>query len=229
MKYLVFVILTILFTSGAALAQDDSHETQFWNETQVIFPVIKKNDGSGATTEKLSFFINGNLRANKGLGRFIDKRAGFGFIYVHNKYVSVTPSYIYIAQKPLSRVNTFESRFRLAVNLENKWKKFSIDDRNLIEYRLRNSASDSVRYRNRLKAVVPVKKHEDEIVAPYASNEVFYDFQAKEISRNELTLGVTRKLNPNVSADFFYTWQANKSGSPGHSNIFGINVKIKVN
>jgi hypothetical protein len=228
MKYPAFVLLILLLTSGSAFSQDDSLDTQFWNETQVIFPVIKKKDESGKATEKLSFFINGNLRANQGLARFIDQRAGFGFIYRHNKYVSITPSYIYIAQKPLSRVNTYESRLRFAVNLENKWKTFSIDDRNLIEYRIRNSATDSVRYRNRLKFAYPIIRGDKEVIAPYASNEVFYDFQAKELSRNELSLGVTRKLNLNVSADFFYIWQANRSGSLKHANIFGINVKIKI-
>lgn len=228
MKYVILVLLTLSLTAGSALSQDGSLDTQFWNETQVTFPVIKKTDDSGKVTEKLSFFINGNLRSNQGLGRFIDQRAGFGFIYKHNKHVSFTPSYIYIAQKPLPHRTIYESRLRFAINLENRWKKFSLDDRNLIEYRFRNNAADNVRYRNRLKFVYPVKKNDKEVLAPYVSNEVFYDFQAKEVSRNELSFGVTRKLNPNVSADFFYIWQANRSNLLPYVNVFGINIKIRI-
>jgi hypothetical protein len=229
MKYLVIVLFTLLLTSGTAFSQDDSLDTQFWNETQVTIPVIKKDDGSGRKIEKLSFFMNGVLRSNRNFGRFVDRRAGFGFIYRHNRTVSFTPSYIYIAQKPLRQLTVYESRLRLAVNLEKTWKKFAIDDRNLIEYRFRNYAADSVRYRNRFKFVYPVRKNSKEVLAPYASNEIFYDFQAKTFSRNELSLGVTRKLNPNVSADVFYLWQTNRSNLLKNVNIFGVNIKIKTN
>lgn len=228
MKHFALVLIAIFLTAGTALSQDGSLDTQFWNETQVTIPVIKKADDSGKVTEKLSFFINGNLRTNQNMGRFIDQRAGFGFVYKHSKYVSFTPSYIYIAQKPLSGLKVYESRLRFAVNLENRWKNFSLDDRNLIEYRFRNNAADNVRYRNRLKFVYPIRKNDKEILAPFASNEAFYDFQAKAISRNELSLGVTRKLNPNVSADFFYLWQVNRSSLLRHANVFGVNIKIKI-
>jgi hypothetical protein len=225
---LLFFSLFLCSLPGLAQTTPDNNDIQFWNETQVIFPVIKKKDDAGKTTEKLSFFINGNLRIGQNIRHFADERVGFGFIYRQNKYLTFTPSYIYIAQQPVAHRSLFESRLRFAVGLENRWKKFSVDDRNLVEYRFRNNSADSVRYRNKLRFVYPVKKDDKELFAPFAANEVFYDFRAKAFSRNELSFGITRRLNPNISADFFYLWQVNKTGSPRKLNVIGVNLKIKI-
>jgi hypothetical protein len=224
----LFISLVLCALPGFAQTAADNNDIQFWNETQVIFPVIKKKDLSGKATEKLSFFLNGNLRFGQNIRHFADERIGFGFIYRQNKYLTFTPSYIYIAQQPAPGRRAFESRLRFAVGLENRWKKFAVDDRNLVEYRFRNNTADSVRYRNKLRFVYPVKKEKKELFAPFAANEIYYDFRAKAFSRNELSLGVTRKFNPNVSADFFYLWQVNKTGSPRKLNVIGVNLKIKI-
>lgn len=228
-KLFPLLLLFFLCIMPGLAQSSDNNDIQFWNETQITFPLIKKDDGSGKKTEKLSFFINGNLRFGKNISKFVDERIGFGFNYRINKHVTLTPSYLYIAQQPpLGDDRAFENRFRFAVGLEKSWKKFSIDDRNLIEYRSRNSTADTVRYRNRLRFVRPIMKDDKEIVAPFVSNEIFYDFRAKAFSRNELSFGVTRKLSSHTSADFFYLWQANRSGSPGRVSAFGVNFKIKI-
>jgi hypothetical protein len=226
----LFLLLILLFLcSLPGLSQvSDINDVQFWNETQVIFPVIKKKDNAGKTTEKLSFFLNGNLRIGQNIRHFADERIGFGFTYRQNKYLTFTPSYIYIAQQPVAHRSLFESRLRFAVGIENHWKKFAVDDRNLVEYRFRNNSADSVRYRNRLRFVYPVKKDGKEIFAPFAVNELYYDFRAKAFSRNEISLGVTRKLTPNISTDLFYLWQVNKTSIPRKLNVIGVNLKIKI-
>lgn len=230
MTKLLHLLILIFICSLPGLAQTapDNNDIQFWNETQVIFPVVKKKDASGKTIEKLSFFLNGNLRIGQNIRHFSDERIGFGFTYRQNKNLTFTPSYIYIAQQPAPGRRAFESRLRFAIGLENRWKKFSVEDRNLVEYRFRNNTADSVRYRNKFKFAYPVKKADKELFSPFAANELYYDFRAKAFSRNELSLGITRKFTPNVSADLFYLWQVNKTGSPRKLNVVGINLKIKV-
>lgn len=227
MKVLVPVFFTLLLCLAPAFAQApavDTTDNQVWNETQIILPLVRKNEG----TEKLSFFVNGNLRFGRDVRHLIDERVGFGFIYKHNKYISITPSYIYIAQQPAPGQKLYESRLRFAVGLENHWKKFSVDDRNLVEYRFRHRLADSVRYRNKLRFLVPVKRNDKEIFAPYVADEVFYDFRAKGFTRNEISFGMIRKLTPKVSADLFYTRQIDLSVAARNVNIFGINLKIKI-
>ena len=231
MKKLFLLLFIIFYCLAAAFSQTsetDDLDYQFWNETQLIFPLVKTVDDSGETTDKLSLLASGNLRFGRNASRLTDKRIGFGFDYKLNKYVSLTPSYIYIAQQSAADAKEYESRLRFAVNLEKGWKKFSVDDRNLVEYRFRNNRSDSVRYRNRLRFRFPVKKADKELFAPFAANEIFYDFRMKTFSRNEFSVGASRKLNSNVTADFFYLLQTNRSGSPKQVNVFGINFKIKI-
>ena len=229
-KLFLLLFITYLCFSPvfAQTSETDNVDNQFWNETQLSFPLIKIEDHSGKTIDKLSFFINGNLRVGRNVSRFTDERIGFGFDYKYNKYVSFTPSYLYIAQQPAPGVKQYETRARFAVNLEKGWKKFSLSDRNLVEYRFRNNRSDSVRYRNRLRFFYPIKKNKKELFVPFASNEIFYDFQAKTFSRNEFAVGISRKINPKATTDFFYLLQTNKSGSPRRLNVFGVNLKIKI-
>jgi len=225
-----FILLFIVICLSPVLSQTvtDNTDYQFWNETQLIFPLVKTEDDSGKTTDKLSVFLNGNLRVGRNIRHFVDERIGFGFNYRYNKYVSLTPSYIYIAQQPAAGVKQYESRLRFAVSLENSWRKFSVDDRNLVEYRFRNNSSDSVRYRNKLRFLYPIKKDKKELFVPFATNEIYYDFQAKTFSRNEFSVGLSRKLNTNITTDFFYLLRTNKSDSPKQLNVFGVNLKIKI-
>ncbi len=225
---LLLVVFSCISTVSSQTSETDNLDNQFWNEMQLVFPLVKKEDESGETIDKLSLFVNGNLRFGRNISRLTDKRIGFGFDYRLNKYVSFTPSYIYIAQQSAAGVNEYESRLRFAVNLENGWKKFSVDDRNLVECRFRNSRSDSVRYRNRLRFQYPIKKDNKELFVPFAANEIYYDFQAKTFSRNEFSVGANRKLNSNVTADFFYLLRINKRDSPRQLNVFGVNQTIKI-
>jgi len=224
----LFTIFSCLYPALAQTSETDNLDYQFWNETQLIFPLVKIENDSGKTTDKLSVFLNGNLRIGSNVSRFADERIGFGFNYKHNKYVSFTPSYIYIAQQSATGVKQYESRLRFAVNLENGWRKFSVDDKNLVEYRFRNNRSNSVRYRNKLRFLYSIKKDEKELFVPFAANEVYYDFQAKTFVRNEFSVGLSRRLNPNVTTEFFYLLRTNKSDSPKQINVFGVNLKIKI-
>ncbi len=133
MKKSLLLLLIVFYCLSPALSQTsetDDLDYQFWNETQLIFPLVKAEDESGETIDKLSLFVNGNLRFGRNISRLTDRRIGFGFDYTLNKYVSLTPSYIYIAQQSAAGAKEYESRMRFAVNLQNSWKKISDDDRN---------------------------------------------------------------------------------------------------
>lgn len=231
MEKTFLILLTIVYCLSPVLPQTPATENtdyQLWNEAQLIFPLLKTSDASGKTTDKLSLFLSANLRMGRNIRHLVDERIGFGFDYKYNKHVSIAPSYLYMAQQPAKGIKQYESRLRFAVSFANSWRKFSVDDRNLVEYRFRNNRSDSVRYRNRLRFLYPIKKDKKELFVPFAANEIFYDFQARAFSRNELSLGLTRKLHQNAATDFFYLLQINKSGFPKQVNVFGVNLKIKI-
>lgn len=229
MNFLKLFFLTALF-SFAAFSQTAPPESdfQFWNETQLQIPLVKTKDNKGKEVEKITLFINGTLRVGENYKRFVDERIGFGFDFKINKYLTLTPSYLYRAEQPFGNRKAYESRFRFAGTLENKWSRFSLKDRNLVEYRMRNSRSDSVRYRNKLQINVPVVKNKKELFTPFIADEVFYDFQLKKWARNEVSAGISKKFTPNFSADFYYLYRRDSPAVWKNVHALGINLKFKI-
>lgn len=219
----IFIFSTIVF----AQTTTDNSDFQFWNETSVSIPLKKSTDKKGKEFERMAVSINGTLRFGRNVSRPVDERIGIGFSYRLNKYISFAPDALYRGSQPIKNRRDYESRFRFAVILENKWKYFSLNDRNQIEYRLRNSRQDSVRYKNRLRLNVPVIKNKKEIFAPFVSDEPYYDFQAHKFTRNELFAGIGKKINKNFSADIFYLFVKDVS-LPKTINGIGLNLRFKV-
>lgn len=221
--------LIIIFLSTPIFAQNlPVHDTQFWNDITITKPILKTKDSKGKETDKVSIFFTGTLRFGNKLRTLTDERIGFGFDFKINKYLTLTPSYLYRYDKPRLNSREYESRFRFAATLEKKWARFSLKNRNLVEYRLRNSKADSTRYRNKTTLAFPILKNKKEIFTPFIADEPYYDFSAKHWTRNELSIGITKKFNKTYSADFFYLRQDNRSGIPKSLNVIGIGLKIKL-
>ncbi len=212
-------------------AQSDGgvRDFQFWNETTVVVPLKKTVDSDGKSTTNISFQVMGTLRLGQNRLFPIERRIGAGINFRLNKYFSVMPSYYFRNAEPRPGRKESEHRLRVEVNIENKWKTFSLKDRNRFEYRIRHSSDDSVRYRNRLTLKVPVKIDGKEVFAPFVSDEIFYDLKKGQLLRNELSAGISKKLSDSLEAEFFYLRQDNRTGNiPKTINAVGVNLKIEL-
>jgi hypothetical protein len=227
MKFALLLFLSILPLSvfSQSFPQTD---TQSWNDLTITKPIIKTKDKKGKNFERVSFFFTATLRIGNQVKTIVDERIGFGFDFKINHFLTLTPSYLYRTNKPNLNSREYESRIRLAATLERKWAKFSIKDRNLVEYRMRNSHADSTRYRNKFTFSYPILRDEKELFAPFVADEPYYDFSAKHWTRNELSIGITRKFTHNFSTDFYYLRQDNRSGLPKALNVFGVGFKVKI-
>ncbi len=230
MKFSIFIFLVFAFApsfNNFAQTTQIEKDTNIWTETSLTFPIIKSKDKKGKEFDRFTFSINGTLRLGRNVSRPTDERIGFGFAYRLNKYVSFSSEYLYRGYQPFRGRSDLEHQFRFAATLEKKWTNFSIADRNQIEYRIRNSRQDSVRYRNRLRFNYPILKNGKEIITPFVSTEPYYEFQTNKFSHNELFIGIGRKFNPNFSADFFYLL-VNDRSNPKTINGFGVNLKFRI-
>lgn len=217
----------VLSITQSSQAQSDT-DFQVWNETSLIFPVVKEKDKDGKESDKLSLIVLGTLRLGQNRLFPVDGRVGAGFDLKLNKYWSFSPTYVYRRGEPVRDKKEFEHRLRFDVSVGHKWKNFSLKDRNRLEYRVRHGRDDSVRYRNRLTFAFPVRHKDKEIFSPFVSNEVYYDITAKDFTTNEIQAGITRKLADNVSADIFYIRRDTNSGDIRHINGIGTNIKITI-
>lgn len=227
MKKLLISII-ILTTVGIAVGQEPNEgDIQFWNETKVYFGRIDRTDKNGDKKKFLSPHFMGSIRIGQDLKHFVNERIGFGVDIELNKYFKFTPSYYYVAEQKTKNAKAIEHRLRFDLTASKKWKKAGLSNRNRIEYRRRNSNSDSSRFRNKTKLEVPVRNAEgEERFTPFVANEPFYDFSKKEWSRNEFSAGIGKKLNQKVSAEFFYLLQLNKGSVLKRVSAFGVNFKI---
>ncbi|HVF30579.1 MAG TPA: DUF2490 domain-containing protein [Pyrinomonadaceae bacterium] len=226
-----FVTLFFLLVTAAACSGQSTppeNDFQIWHETTFILPVVKAKDSTGKDFDRLSLLFIGSLRLGQNRLAPVDERVGGGFDLVLNKNWNVTPTYLYIAGQPARGRKEFEHRLRFEATFNQKFKNFSIKDRNRVEYRIRNARQDSVRYRNKFTFSVPWTKDGKEVITPYISTEPYYDFTAEQWSRNDLSPGFTKKFTDKLSGDFFYVWRANRTGLPKNVHALGFNLKVKL-
>lgn len=231
MKLNIYILATcIALLANITFAQITIPETDFqvWNETTIQIPLIKEKSSNGKEVDRLTGLIIGVLRLGQNRLAPVDERIGGGFEWRLDDHFSLSPTYLYIAGQPGRNRSEFEHRLRFDVNFQKKWKHFSIKDRNRVEYRFRNSRVNTVRYRNKFTFTVPVKKDGKEIFAPFVADEPYFDFTLDEWSRNDVQVGVGRKLSSNTSGEFFYIWRHNRRGLPQDIHAVGVNLKIRI-
>lgn len=217
-----------MFPFAVTAQSEAASDFQVWNETTLVFPVLKTKDEKGKDVDRLSLLTFGTLRLGQNRLYPVDGRVGAGFDLRLNKYFNLSPTYVYRRGEALRDRKEYEHRLRFDLTVGNKWKNFSLRDRSRVEYRIRNSRGDSVRYRNKLTFAFPVKYKDKEIFSPFVAEEWYYDFTAKEFTTNEISAGITRKLNSNTSADIFYVRRDFNNGQLRYVNGIGVNLKIRI-
>ena len=220
--------LVLAVTTTSAQTTAGERDFQVWSETVINVPLVKKKDSKGKEYKDLSLLFIGSIRLGRNKLFPVDERVGIGFDKRINKYVSITPTYIYKYAEQSPGRKDIEHRVRFDTTLSFAYKELSIKDRNRVEYRIRHSRPDTVRYRNRITFKHPVKKDGKTIFSPFVADEVFYDFRDGRFFRNELSLGIERKVTSNFTAEIFYLNRYNTGGLPKYINALGVNFKIEI-
>ncbi len=218
-------ILLILQISGIAQSAPPERDSQVWTDTSVAVTILKKNDKK---TTKLALTFGGTLRFGNNVPRLIDERVSVGLDFRVNRYVVISPGYMYRVDQPTRTIREWESRMKIDVNLERSFARFSIKDRNRVEHRFRNFRSDSTRYRNKFQFSVPIIAKKKELLSVFVADEPFFEFQSKKWTRNEFSAGISKKFDKSLSADFFYLLQNNRGQSFKYVHAFGVSVKFKI-
>lgn len=228
--FLLSIILFINCNFIYSQAIPPRNDSQFWNENQIIIPLKIDKDAKGKEFDRITLNLTTTLRIGRNWQHLVDERIGFGFDFKINKYLTISPGYVYRADQPYVGKSERESRYRIAATFEKKFSKFSIKDKNLFEYRDRyRNVANSTRYRNKLTLSFPILKDKKEIFSPFIADEPFYDFSAKAWTRNEISFGISKKFSSNISADFFYLFQRNRGNILKNVNVFGTNFKFRIN
>ncbi len=226
--FFLFGLLAVAAPTASAQSTAGERDFQVWSETTINVPLVKKKDSKGKEYKDLTLLFIGSLRLGRNKLFPVDERVGVGFDKRINKYVSITPTYIYKYAEQSPGRKDIEHRVRFDTTLSFAYKELSIKDRNRVEYRIRHSRPDTVRYRNRITFKHPVKKNGKTIFSPFVADEVFYDFRDGRFFRNEFAAGIERKVTSNFTTEIFYLNRYNTGGLPKYINAIGINFKVEI-
>jgi hypothetical protein len=200
-------------------------EFQSWNEVQLILPVIHGQDSKGKAFDRITMTFGGILRIGRKNLDFLDNRISTVLDFRLNKNFSLLTSVLYRKDELIKIRRNYETRIDFGFTYAKTLRNITFKDRNIYEYRFRNSKVNTDFYRNRLQISYPIKRKGKEIFSPFISKEGFYDLKSKTWTLNEFFVGITRKLTPKISLDLAYIRADLK---PANVNGMSIGLKIKL-
>ena len=212
--FYISIFLAILSYSISAFAYDNG-DWQYWNTASVETSLNKHVKIKVAEEER----FGGNWSE-----LYYIHTEGFIMCKILD-WFSVNTNFRWILQK-----QNKEWKNEYQPNIEGTFKadlwNFTVEDRNRIEYRIREDADDGWRYRNKASLVFPALWKKIDL-RPYVSDEVFADFIAGKLNKNRFYLGVRAKLMKHLKAEIYYMWQASLSkGDWTNDNVFGTKVRL---
>lgn len=195
------------------------NDTQLWTDVQLQHWLNKK--------KTVDLIFTGTFRLGRNLSHPVDERAGLGFAFKLGKYLTFTPSYLYIATQPSVGRKGYENRLTADGTVKFNLGEYTFIDRNLVERRLRNSQADSTRYRNRLRIERPAKLSSKEYRF-FIADEVFYDWSVNEWVRNRFSVGANTVFKTRYTGELYYLRQNDGRSRPGDLHVIGTSLKIRL-
>jgi len=214
MHTVIFFLIIAPMMHASAFAQDDG-DWQLWVQESL----------GGNLSEKWVVEGKEEFRFGKDMRELHSNRTGIGIAYIFTDRISLSLNYTQIYDL---KNGAWREENRTHTNLQFKWKAIGLtfEDRNRMEYRVRDDTEKSWRYRNKLTIALDVKWTKIQL-QPFAADEVFVDFKEDELNRNRFYVGVKAKLMKHLKTSLHYLWQSSKKGEDWVDfNIVGIDMKF---
>ncbi len=175
--------LFLFVLSGFVCADTD---WAYKSKYSVSFPVVDKWGGTVISESRYKDDMSDHYYSH------LEVSLSYDFL----EWLEIGTNYRYI-----SRVTDdgWRRENRPSINAEFKWSwsDFEFSNNNKLEYRIREDNEDIFRYKNKLKIECPVEWTALKI-SPYASEEIFFDFDAGQLNRYRLEAGFSMQLLKNT-------------------------------
>jgi len=213
----LFISIAIL-GCATALAQTPNlprNDVQVWTEVQLAVPLAPKVD----------LVLMGLTRFGRNVSRPVNERIGGGVSFKVGKYLTLLPFYLHVASQPTKDIHFTEERITLEAAVRFPAGRFTISDRNRLEFHIHRPPPNFTQYRNRLQIEHPVKLGKAKVIG-FVADEVFYDSIAGSWIRNRVYLGISRKVNKHFTLDLYYVRQNDSHSHPGDIQAVGTALKF---
>ncbi len=181
LKHLMLPLLFILSILNAS----GSNPLHFWHAEK-----FNRN-----FTDKWAMALEQDFRSEKNLYYV---HADIGIKYKVNPHLSLSLNF----REVFEQKNPWVSEHRPHATVATKFKAggLAVSARSRIEYRIK---TDKEVFRNRDMVTIKLRKSFSPLkLVPYIADEIFYDFEHKELNRNRAYVGITIKsipyLNPTI-------------------------------
>jgi hypothetical protein len=207
-----------IFGCATALGQTTNpprSDAQVWTEVQLAVPLAPAID----------LVLMGLTRFGRDVSRPVNERIGGGVSFKVGKYLTLLPSYLHVASQPIKNIHFTEERITLEAAVRFPAGRFTIGDRNRLEFHIHNPRPNFTQYRNRLQIEHPLKLGKAKFTG-FVADEVFYDSIAAAWIRNRVYIGISRKVNKHFTLDLYYVRQNDSHSHPGDIHAVGTAFKF---
>ena len=216
----LFLVIALVgcLNAGAQSTKPPRDDNQIWTETQVDIPFDKN----------VSLVFLGIVHFGSNAAPVSERTgAGAGVSFKAGKYLTLFPFYLHIVSQSTSTSHSTEDRLTLEATLKFPVGRFTIADRNRVEFHIHHPAPNFIHYRNRILLQHPLKAGQLEVEG-FVADEVFYDSIAKAWIRNRVYAGASRKINKHFTLELYYLRQNDSHSHPGDINALGTTFKFRL-
>lgn len=223
MKRFYFLLLTAFFLlsglpqASASRARDE--DIGFWLKT----------DAEKKLSEKLKMGLGEEMRFREhaGIG-YSDSHAGVSWQAC--KYLLAGADFLGARQTRVVKKKDiwyWEARPRIFLTPQYSWKGWKLEDRNMLEFRVKEQIRDSLRYRQQIGLTAPWKWTRFEF-QPYVTDEMFFESHRTGMTENRLAGGFKVHFYKALYGSIYYLRQSSKSsaGKWSDANIFGLQLRL---
>lgn len=200
---------------GANSVSTQDADSQLWSETRLTYNIDKQFD----------VFVAGSYRLTQDFSDFSRVAGRIGGSWAPTPALSITPSYLYVANNPWTSNPQPESRLCLLTAYRIPVYTATLTLGNTTEYRMPENLPNSWWLRPRITIANPIGPKNWGLSA-FASDEIFYSNQQEEFTQDRIFAGFQEKFNESLTTELCYCRQIQMNTSNRDANIICIDFRI---
>lgn len=216
MRKIILTILVVFIGLPIMAKPSWGNDWNYWQSLTV----------GGMVKDRLNWTFYPEYRFKDDMSQHFYSHYDFGVAYNWKEWIDLGFNYRYVDAKGSSG---WTDEHRPHANLILKWKldNFKLSNRCRLEYRVREAAADSWRYRNLFTVKLPLEFTKFNI-SPYVADEFFVDFDEGELNENRIYIGASAKFSEHINGSLYYVLQSKKpAGDWTNINVLGTKLGIK--
>ena len=213
--FFIVALFLIIFQLPHYCYAFDDNDFQYWNREGI----------EAKLAENWKIAIYEEFRFGDNASSFYYNHTDIGLGYLLDEHFEFSVNYRQVFRRGN---NNWNPEYKPHINgaIKAKWYGFSFKNRSRFVYIMKDNSNNVWRCRNEISAAFPFKVSSFDI-APYLTDEIFYDFGNKGgFDENWALIGLKIGFLENLKGDIYYMRQSYKGSKWKGSNVFGTSLTL---